>query len=144
MKKFIYFAAILACTVMTMAFSANADACVRKDVFISYDQLGTDAAYKQFRKANKINQAEILNNLVDQCENQYKRCQTVDDLYDVKENLNVISFWIGDAEQKFIAITKRIRTLNLKINDTIAEVKNQTIIQIQGGSTGYSGSGQEL
>lgn len=144
MKKFIYFAAILACTIVTMTVSSCATAGVRKDVFISYDQLGTDAAYKQFRKANKINQAEILTNLVDQCESQYKRCQTVDDLYDVKENLNVISFWIGDAEQKFIAITKRIRTLNLKINDTIAEVKNQTIIQIQGGSTGYSGSGQEF
>ncbi len=116
----------------------------RKDVFISYDQLGTDAAYKQFRKASKLNQSEILINLVDQAEEEYKNCESIDDLYEVKENLNVIMFYINHADQKFIAITKRIRRLNRNIDDTIAEVKNQTIIQVQGGSTGYSEWGQEL
>lgn len=117
---------------------------IRKDVFISYDQLGTDAAYKQFRKANKQNQAEILNNLVDQCENEYKHCESVDDLYEVKENLEIIKFWISNADQKYIAITKRIRTLDRNLDDTIAEVKKQTVIQMQGGAIGYGSYGQEL
>ena len=127
-----------------MAFDSCASGWGRKDVFISYDQLGTDAAYKQFRKANKQNQAEILTNLVDQAENEYKHCESVDDLYEVKENLEIIKFWINRADQKFIAITKRIRTLDRNIDDTIAEVKKQTVIQMQGSATGYSGFGQEL
>ena len=130
--------------VSILAFDSCASGWGRKDVFISYDQLGTDAAYKQFRKANKQNQAEILTNLVDQCESEYKHCESIDDLYEVKENLEIIKFWINRADQKFIAITKRIRTLDRNIDDTIAEVKNQTVIQVQGSNTGYSGWGQEL
>ena len=130
--------------VSIMAFDSCASGWGSKDVFISYDQLGTDAAYKQFRKANKQNQAEILTNLVDQAENEYKHCESIDDLYDVKENLEIIKFWINRADQKFIAITKRIRTLDRNIDDTIAEVKKQTVIQVQGSNTGYSGYGQEL
>ncbi|MBR4827011.1 MAG: hypothetical protein IKZ91_03910 [Bacteroidales bacterium] len=127
-----------------LAFDSCANGWGRKDVFISYDQLGTDAAYKQFRKANKQNQAEILVNLVDQAEKEYRQCESIDDLYEVKENLEIIKFWINRADQKFIAITKRIRTLDRNIDDTIAEVKKQTVIQVQGSNTGYSGWGQEL
>ena len=116
----------------------------RKDVFISYDQLGTDAAYKQFRKADKQNQAEILTNLVDQAEKEYKNCTSIEDLYEVKDNLEIIKFWLNRADQKFIAITKRIRALDRNIDDTIAEVRKQTVIQMQGSNTGYSGYGQEL
>lgn len=142
MKKFTI--AVVLLFVGLMAFDSCASGWGRKDVFISYDQLGTDAAYKQFRKANKQNQAEILNNLVDQAESEYKHCESVDDLYEVKENLEIIKFWINHADQKYIAITKRIRTLDRNIDDTIAEVKKQTVIQMQGGATGYSGWGQEL
>lgn len=116
----------------------------RKDVVITYEQLGTDAAYKQFRKADKQNQSEILTYLMDQSEKKYKECETVEDLYDVKENLEIIKFWINRADQKFISITKRIRSLDRNIDETIAEVKKQTVIQVQGSQTGYSGYGQEM
>lgn len=116
----------------------------RKDVVITYEQLGTDAAYKQFRKADKQNQSEILTYLMDQAEKKYKECETVEDLYDVKENLEIIKFWINRADQKFISITKRIRSLDRNIDETIAEVKKQTVIQVQGSQTGYSGYGQEM
>lgn len=116
----------------------------RKDVVITYEQLGTDAAYKQFRKADKQNQSEILTYLMDQSEKKYKDCETVEDLYDVKENLEIIKFWINRADQKFISITKRIRSLDRNIDETIAEVKKQTVIQVQGSQTGYSGYGQEM
>lgn len=117
----------------------------RKDVVISYNQIGTDAAYKQFRKANKSNQAEILNYLLDEAEKAYKRSESLKDLYDVQENLEIIKFWINRADQKFIAITKRIRSLDRDISETIIEVKKANVIQVQGSTTsGYSGYGQEL
>ena len=143
MKKFVISLVLLLATVF--AFESYASGWGgRKDVFISYDQLGTDAAYKQFRKASRANQSEILINLVDQCETEYSKCESVDDLYAVKDNLDIITFWINRADQKFIAITKRIRALHRKIDSTIAEVTGQTIIQVQGGNTGYSGYGQEM
>jgi len=139
MKKLLYFAVVLFCV-----SSLSASCGIRKDVSISYDQIGTDAAYKQFRKANKINQAEILTNLVDQCERQYKNCNSVNDLHEVRENLHIIEFWINNADQKFIAITKRIRTLDHMIVDTLNEVDKNNRIVIEEKRTGYSGYGQEL
>ena len=143
MKKIAIF--LIATLVGLLAFDSCGVARGRKDVVISYDQLGTDAAYKQFRKASKENQSEILISLVDKAEDAYKHSETLDDLYDVRENLEIIKFWINRADQKFIAITRRIRILDRNINDTINEVKNQAVIQVQsGGSTNYSGYGQEL
>ena len=135
---------LLFCLMGLFLFDSCGAARGRKDVLISYDQLGTDAAYKQFRKADKQNQSEILTYLVDQAEDAYRHCESIDDLYDVKENLEIIKFWINRADQKFISITKRIRTLDRNIDDTIAEVKKQTVIQVQGSQTGYSGYGQEM
>ena len=142
MKRIIALVLILSASVfMSDICSAQ---IFRKDVFISYENLNTDAAYKQFLKARKMNQSEILTHLVDQAEAEYKKCETIDDLYSVKENLEIIKFWMSHADQKFIAITTRVRTLDRKVDDTIAEVKNQTVIQLQGSSTGYGGWGQEL
>lgn len=134
---------LMLCIIGMIALESCGAARGRKDVFIPYEQLGTDAAYKQFRKADKQNQAEILTYLMDQSEKKYKECESVEDLYNVKENLEIIKFWIRNADQKFISITKRIRTLDRNIDDTIAEVKNQTIIH-RGSETGYSGYGQEV
>jgi hypothetical protein len=117
---------------------------IRKDVFISYDQLGTDAAYKQFRKANRQNQAEILISLVDHAEKEYKNCESLNDLYDVVEHVELIKNLFNNGDQRFIAITTRIRKLERNLYDTIDEVKGSTTTRIVGGSTGYSGYGQEL
>ncbi len=138
MKKL--FVAVCLMIIGTMAF----DSCARRDVFISYDQLGTDAAFKKFKQANKQNQAEILNNLLDQAEREYKNCESVDALVEVREKVELISFMNDRGRQSYIAVTKRVRALREKINSTIAEVTGQTIIQMDGGNSSYHGYNQPL
>lgn len=138
MKKIIIALFVVLAGVMTL------DSCAagRRDIFISYDQLGTDAAFKRYKQANKQNQAEILNNLLDQADREYRRCESVDDLIEVREKVDIIAFMAERGRQSYIAVTKRIRTLKEKINSTIAEVTGQTIIQIDGGNAAYRGFNQ--
>ncbi len=116
------------------------DSCGRRDIFISLDQIGTDASMKKFRRANKQNQSEILNNLLDQAEKEYKRCQTVDDLTEVREEVEIISLMNERSKQNFMSVTRRVRSLKEKINGTIAEVTGQTIIQLDGAPSDYRGA----
>ncbi|MBR0082966.1 MAG: hypothetical protein IJP93_02670 [Bacteroidales bacterium] len=116
------------------------DSCGRRDIFVSYDQIGTDASMKKFRRANKQNQLEILNNLLDQAEKEYKNCETVDDLVEVRERVDIISLMNENSKQIFIPITRRVRSIKEKINGTIAEVTGQTIIQMDGGTSEYRGT----
>ena len=59
----------------------------RKDVVISLDQVHTDAAFKQYKKANKMNQLEIVTDLLRQANDEYKACETIDEIRDLREDL---------------------------------------------------------
>lgn len=144
MKKIICLLSILFVSFM-LCDSCSAQIFWRKDVFISYDNLGTDAALKQFLKARKMNQLEILSHLVDQAEIEYRKCTSLDDLYTVKENIDIIKMYMARADQDFISITKRLKTLERNvigtINDTLGASNGiQTIQQLKR----YDGWGQEL
>ena len=62
MKKII---TILATAIVACMFASESFAQLRKDVVITPEQSHLDASFKQFKKANKTNQIEILNYLVD-------------------------------------------------------------------------------
>lgn len=138
MKKIItlIFAAIVALS------SCASFAQFRKDVHISYEQITTDASFKQFLKASKVNQMEILNYLMSEANAKYLACETIEDLYDVKEHLELIKLYNNSARQKSVAITNAIRVLDNKITQTEAEYKKETVIE--GSRTNYSNFGQEL
>lgn len=142
MKKLI--TALCIAFISIMAFDSCSIYWGRRDVFISYDQLGTDAAFKKFKQANKQVQAEILNNLLEQAEKEYKRCESVNELNEVREKVRIIGFMNDRGRQSYIAVTKRVRELEARINGTIAEVTGQTIIQLDGGNSSYRGYNQPL
>ena len=133
MKKFITALCVLFISITVF------DSCGRRDIFISYDQIGTDATMKRFKRANKQNQLEILTNLLDQAEKEYRHCETVDDLIEVRERVEIISLMNENSKQNFIPVTRRIRSAKEKINGTIAEVTGQTVIQLDGNTSEYRG-----
>ena len=120
------------------------DSCAsgrRKDVVISYEQLSADASFKQFKKATKTNQIENLTALVRRANEDYLKCQTIEDLYTVKEQLDLIKFYNDNADQKSITVTNEIRKLEHAITQTEAEFKGQKVIE--GSRSYYSDHGQE-
>lgn len=139
MKKII---TIIAVAMAAFAFSFDASAQNKRgDVFISYDMLTSDASFRQFKKAKKSNQIEILNYLVDQAKEKYLECETIEQLYDVKERLDLIKFYNSNATQKSISITNAIRTLENKIIQTEAEYKNEVVIRSERDD--YQDKGQD-
>lgn len=139
MKRFILiFATTFAAIVLT---SFTACAGLRNDVVIAYDQIHNDASLKQFKKATKVNQIEILNYLVTCANKEYIACQTIDDLYNVKEQLEIIKFYNNTAKQKSISVTNSIRKLDNEITQAEAIYKKEAIIE--GSRTHYQDRGQD-
>lgn len=131
--------------VAVVALSASCSALAqlsRKDVHISYEQITTDASFKQFCKASKMNQVEILNFLIGVANEKYLECETIEQLYKVKEHLDIITFYNNSAKQKSIAVTNAIRSLEHKILQTEAEYKKQVVINHT--MDNYVNRGQEL
>lgn len=138
MKKF--FVICLAFAMTTICFASCGVA--RKDVHLAYNQITTDASFKQFLKATKVNQIEILNFLVKEANQAYLDCETIEELYDVKEHLQIIKHFNNNAKQKSMSVTHEIRVLDNKITQTEAEYKKDIVIE--GSRTDYWNKGQEL
>ena len=134
MKRFT--AIMVAIAAMFMASCATYN-----DVVVTYEQLPLDASFKQFKKATKTNQIEILNYLVTRANEEYLKCKTIDDLYNVKECLNMIKFYNNEAKQKSIAVTNAIRKLDSEILQTEAIYKNESYVDAS--RTNYQNKGQE-
>ncbi len=134
MKRFT--AIMVAIAAMFMASCATYN-----DVVVTYEQLPLDASFKQFKKATKTNQIEILNYLVSRANEEYLKCKTIDDLYNVKEGLNMIKFYNNEAKQKSISVTNAIRKLDSEILQTEAIYKKESYVDAS--RTNYQNKGQE-
>ena len=59
----------------------------QKDVIIPFSQIRTEAAFKQFRRADRLNKSEILSNFINTAKTEFKKCETVDDVFALYEHL---------------------------------------------------------
>ena len=125
MKKFF----VLCLAVAMTALSFTSCGIGRKDVHLAYNQITTDASFKQFLKATKVNQIEILNFLVAEANQAYLDCQTIEELYNVKEHLQIIKHFNNNAKQKSMSVTHAIRVLDNKITQTEAEYKKDVVLK---------------
>lgn len=140
MRKFIFAVAFVATVLFTTDCAAQR---LRNDVLINYDQLSADASYKQFKKASKANQLENLNLLMNRANEEYYKCKSIEDVYKLRDQLELIKFYNNNAKQKSIAITNAIIVLDRKIVDVEATYKEKAVVNV-GSSEFYSGRGQEL
>jgi hypothetical protein len=102
----------------------------------------TDAAFKQFKKASKMNQAEILNELLRQANKSYVECETIEEIRDLRENVVLINRYLISGKQAFMSAQKEYNILFNKINKTIREYEKGTTLYLETG--GYYDFGQEL
>lgn len=142
MKRFFSVIALSLGLLMISGVDANAQLFGRKDVVISYEHLNADASFKQFKKARWQNQHEILNSLVRRANDEFLKCQTIDDLYAVKEQLELIKFYNDNSKQVSITVTNDIRKLDNSITQAEAEFKGETVIE--GSRRHYIDKGQDL
>ena len=139
MKKII---TILAAAVIACAFASESSAQLRKDVVITPEQSHLDASFKQFKKATKMNQLEIINEFIRQANEQYKECETIEEIRDLREDVALINRYLVSGKQSFMSAQKDYNILYNKINKTIREYEGgQYVVPDTGGFYDF---GQEL
>ena len=136
MKKF------LAVVVLAIAFVFSASAQSRNDVTLTLQQIHTDAAFKQFKKASKMNQLEIISEFIRQANEQYKECETIEEIRDLRENVALINRYLVSGKQSFMSAQKDYNILYNKINKTIREYEGAQYVVPDTG--GFYDFGQEL
>ncbi len=140
MKKIITI--LIALVVMSATFSACGIA--RKDVMINLTELRTDAAMKQFKKAKKQNQLEILTELVRQANLAYEKAETIEDMYELRDQLTAIHRYVVSAKQSFMSVQSDLNSLTSRVNRTIREFEGGTTVYHRGDTPGLYDFGQEL
>ena len=140
MKKILFLFATVLMTVLVIPESFAQMS--RKDVMIPLDMIHTDAAFKQFKKAKKMNQSEIINEFLRQANKTYTECETIDQIRDLRENVVLINRYLVSGKQAFMSAQKEYNILYNKINKTIKEYEGGTTLFHETG--GYYDYGQEL
>lgn len=139
MKKILFalIAIFFAYTAMTSCAAQG-----RKDVTLPLDLIHTDAAFKQFKKANKMNQLEIITEFIRQANAEYKACETIEDLRVLRERVVLINRYLVSGKQSFMSAQMDYNILYNKINKSIREYEGGTTIYSETG--GYYDFGQEM
>lgn len=114
----------------------------RKDVTLPLDLIHTDAAFKQFKKANKMNQLEIITEFIRQANAEYKACETIEDLRVLRERVVLINRYLVSGKQAFMSAQMDYNLLYNKINKSIREYEGGTTVYSETG--GYYDFGQEV
>ncbi len=134
---------LLFVTVLFAGFSScSAQSWTRNDVLIPLNMVHTDAAFKQFKKASKMNQAEIVSELLSQANKAYVDCETIDEIRELRENVILIKRYLSSGKQAFMSSQKEYNILYNKINKTIREYEKGTTLYLETGS--YDDFGQDL
>jgi hypothetical protein len=139
MKKilFILVAFIMAATVSSCGSYVNA-------VHINLSDIHSNAMHKQFMKANKLNQLEIMQRLSRQASDAYYASETLDQLYALRQDVNTLltKYAFRMNKESMGEIENALNLLNSKIDRSIRSAEGDTT-----GSRGinsYHVFGQEL
>lgn len=133
----------LAAVITVLAASIECAAQMgRKDVAIPLDMIHLDASFKQFKKATKMNQLEIITEFIRQANDEYAKCDTIEEVRDLREDVVLINRYLASGKQSFMSAQKDYNILYNKINKTIREYEGGTTVYSE--STGFYDFGQEL
>lgn len=139
MKKLLIILVAVFATLSAVSCSAN-----RNDVHINLNEIHSNAMHKQFMKAGKLNQLQIMQHLYRQANDAYYAAENLDQLYVLREDVKVLQIkYIQMMNKESMGeIENDLNNLQTKITRTIRDAENDNH-GTHGGST-YSVFGQEL
>lgn len=141
MKK-IFLTLVAFALVSVCSFDADANNPLKnkKDVVITYEDITRDAALTKFEDAHWVVQKDILNDLVESAEKAYLDCKTIEDLYDVKDKIEIIKVYNRKADRRAqgaISVVHDLKVLERKIMQTEAEYKKVKVISTPNNNIDY-------
>ena len=140
MKKIL----IILVAAMAVLSSASCGALGRKDVHINLADIHSNAMHKQFMKATKLNQLEIMQHLYRQANDAYYAAENLDQLYVLREDVNVllIKYIARMNKESMGEIQNSLNILQTKIDRSIRDAENDNTGTR--GTRSYNVFGQEL
>lgn len=140
MKKIFYL-------LVAFVFAASLSSCGvmgRNDVLINLSDIHSNAMHKQFMKANKLNQLEIMQRLTRQASDAYYASENLDQLYALRQDVNTLltKYAFRMNKESMGEIENALNLLNTKIDRSIRTAEGDT-----SGSRGinsYNVFGQDL
>ncbi len=125
MKKILTFIAAVSLMLIATEFSANAQRTV-----INLSEVHLDASWENFKKASQQNKTDILVELMRQANLAYEACETIEEVYELKERLvNVQTYQdYHRYKKRSMAVQNSINTLNTKLNKTIREYEGGVLV----------------
>lgn len=132
---------VAACAVLS---AASCGAIGRKDVHINLSEIHSNAMQKQFMKARKLNQLEIMQYLYRQANDAYYAAENLDQLYVLREDVRVLQrkYILMMNKESMGEIENQLNILQSKIDRSIRDAENDN--HGTSGGTTYSVFGQEL
>jgi hypothetical protein len=140
MKKLL----IILVAVFATLSATSCSAYGRKDVHINLNEIHSNAMLKQFMKAKKLNQLEIMQRLYREANDAYYAAENLDQLYVLREDVKVLQrkYILMMNKESMGEIENSLNILQSKIDRSIRDAENDNH-GTHGGST-YSVFGQEL
>lgn len=114
----------------------------KNDVIIPWGQICTDAAFKQFKKANVMNQYQILHEMLRKANEDYSDCSNISDLRKLRERMGCLERYMLSAKKSFLSLQMEFNLLFNEVNKLIREYENGVTVYRE--ASGYEDFGQEL
>lgn len=140
MKKFL----VILVAVFATLSTTSCGALGRKDVHINLNEIHSNAMHKQFIKANKLNQLEIMQRLAKQANDAYYAADSIDELYALRQDVNTLltKYMLRMNKESMGEIEYTLNLLNSKIDRSIRDAEGDKTGTR--GINSYSVFGQEL
>lgn len=120
MKKILVFAVL----VLTSAMFVNS--CIaqtpgwRKSITIHFDELNHPSTQKLFNQANKTCQYDNLTSLLREAEDEYYKCRSLEDLYELDTKMDVLKKFLNESRVSNSQAEADFKVLQRKIRRSIA------------------------
>lgn len=132
MKRFVL---VLLISVMANAFTPVCNAVCSSTFHIH-------VTLQQFKESSAQEQLEVIRVLLRKAESAYKAGETIEEMYELREKMQIIELYMTSARQSFTSEKMDYNLLYNRLNKTIREYENGVTVYEEAG--GYEDFGQEL
>lgn len=118
MKRFFIF--VLAAVLTAFTFTSCALSYGRKDQIIHLDEVAHPASVKKYQKSTKMNQYEIMLQLVREAQQAYDAANNVEAMYELRATINsIMAEYLRFSKQSMPDVQRDLNLLNEKVDRSI-------------------------
>mgnify|MGYP003484600944 FL=1 len=120
MKKILVLAVLMLSSAMFVNDCVAQTPGWRKSITIHFDELNHPSTRKLFNQANKACQYDNLTNLLREAEDEYYKCRSLEELYELDTKMDVLKSFLNESRISNSQAEADFKVLQRKIRRSIA------------------------